>query len=204
MGCRCSKPDLDSFEREERLMLEHAAQAEKNRVQIHKTVRHYWEKNGECKETLGCEDHYKVYHVIVPTLAKSKWKQYLTRRTTDVIMNTAHRKGIYDDSNQKFLKSEAGELVYQHLLALENKESSAQLWRLLANDKEKVPLSEYCQEFSQKFNSVLESIYRIVVHHVITFHLQKIVRKEETTIRSQSRSRSAARQPAVCSSITAC
>jgi len=115
-----------------------------------------------------------------------------------VIMNTAHRKGVWDDKSEQSLKDEAGKLVIQHLQALEGKESSKQFWRLIVRDQETILPEKYATEFSQKFNSVLESIYRIVVHHVITFHLQNIVRKEEITTRTAPPP-----QP-VCTSITEC
>mmetsp|Transcript_877 Transcript_877/g.1130 ORF Transcript_877/g.1130 Transcript_877/m.1130 type:complete len:199 (+) Transcript_877:140-736(+) len=198
MGCRCSKPEIDSFEREERFMLEHAAQAEKVRAQLEKALMTFWEKEGGDESEICYKFHCKIYKNVVPSLSKAKWRQYLTRRTLDVIMNTAHRKGVWDDKSEQSLKDEAGKLVIQHLQALEGKESSKQFWRLIVRDQETILPEKYATEFSQKFNSVLESIYRIVVHHVITFHLQNIVRKEEITTRTAPPP-----QP-VCTSITEC
>eukprot|EP00954_Amorphochlora_amoebiformis_P023200 1358534-Amorphochlora_amoeboformis.AAC.2 len=74
MGCRCSKPDLDAFEREERLLLEHAAQSEKLRVHIQTYVETYWSISQGKKTEVGFEDHCKVYRGLVPRLSQTKWQ----------------------------------------------------------------------------------------------------------------------------------
>mmetsp|Transcript_9134 Transcript_9134/g.22411 ORF Transcript_9134/g.22411 Transcript_9134/m.22411 type:complete len:205 (+) Transcript_9134:259-873(+) len=179
MGCRCSKPELDAFEREERLLLEHAAQSEKVRLHLQRAIHAYWNKEGKGASEVDLDSHLKVCSSTLPTLSKTKWKGYLTRRILDIVMNTAHRKGtVYGEGVEKLLREETAPLVSHHLEALEGKDSYIHLWRLVTNEK-KVSMERYGLELSQKINGILESIYRNAVHHIVSFNLQKVLREED-------------------------
>jgi len=123
MGCRCSKPELDAFEREERLILEHAAMAEKIKVHIRIAVSSHWEKDSKVEE-VTFEDHCEVYQSIVESQRSVRWKQYLTKRTLDIITNNACRRGMLDMETEKAIKSETLRLVDDHISTLENKQAN--------------------------------------------------------------------------------
>mmetsp|Transcript_16464 Transcript_16464/g.24803 ORF Transcript_16464/g.24803 Transcript_16464/m.24803 type:complete len:199 (+) Transcript_16464:158-754(+) len=198
MGCRCSKPELDAFEREERLILEHAAMAEKIKVHIRIAVSSHWEKDSKVEE-VTFEDHCEVYQSIVESQRSVRWKQYLTKRTLDIITNNACRRGMLDMETEKAIKSETLRLVDDHISTLENKQANEHFWYLLSGQEKVVSRQKYATEFATKFNSILESIYRIVVHHVVSFHMNRLASRRGDHTRVHSKSSNS-----VCTTIAAC
>uniref|UniRef100_A0A7S3YCF8 Uncharacterized protein n=1 Tax=Lotharella globosa TaxID=91324 RepID=A0A7S3YCF8_9EUKA len=139
MGCRCSKPELEASDREKRLLLEHAAQAEKVRLQIQTSILTICNKE-EGRDEVEYKDHCTIGKDVVAALT-SRWTQYLSRRTMEVIMNTAHRKGIWEIANESNLKEETTNLVQQHVDQLGSEEAMPELWRFIARDKKEETLT---------------------------------------------------------------